>query len=371
VTSNRTERSLRLAGLVALTLICGEVCYAQNPAGQDPATRVLIVGIKDAPPFSMKAADGDWQGISADLWRRAADQMRVRYRFSEEQTVQALIDGTANGKFDVSIGAITVTAGRSRVLDFTSSFYSTGLGIAVAGGGPLTWTPVIQTFTNFGFVQAVGALLGLVVVVGLLVWLTERRHNEDFGGSVTKGLTSSVWWATGAMTRRGTANFSPQSLPGRIVGVLWIITSIIAIAVFTAAVTSALTVRHLQGVVHGVADLKTVRVGAVDGTSTQDALAELRIAYRSFHTPADGLRALRAREIDAFVYDKPLLAWIVQQQFSSSLELLDTTFDPQQYAFALPNGSPLRASLNVAMLDATQGGWWKQTLYRYFGAKPP
>jgi hypothetical protein len=41
---------------------------------------------------------------------------------------------------------------------------------------------------------------------------------------------------------------------------------------------------------------------------------------------------------------RPLLAWIVQQQFSSSLELLDTTFDPQQYAFALPNGSPLRGA---------------------------
>ncbi len=184
-----------------------------------------------------------------------------------------------------------------------------------------------------------------------------------------KGLSSGVWWATTAMTRRGIVNYGPQTIAGRVVATIWTVTSIIAIAIFTAAVTSALTVRHLQGTVHSVSDLHSVRVGAVRGSSTQDALAGLKIAHQEFDSPVAGLQALRARKIEAFVYDKPLLAWLIQQQFSSSIEVLDITFEPQHYAIAIPNGSPLRASLNYAILDAKQSDWWRQTIFRYLGPK--
>jgi polar amino acid transport system substrate-binding protein len=161
----------------------------------------------------------------------------------------------------------------------------------------------------------------------------------------------------------------PQTMPGRIVAIVWMIVSIIIIAVFTASVTSALTIKHLQGIVHGVSDLSGVRVGAVAGTSTNDVLARLHIAYREFATPQEGLKALRANRLDAFVYDKPLLAWLIQQNFGSSLELIDTTFSAQEYAFAVPGDSPLEKSINVALLDAIHSDWWEQTTIRYLG--PP
>jgi ABC-type amino acid transport substrate-binding protein len=82
-----------------------------------------------------------------------------------------------------------------------------------------------------------------------------------------------------------------------------------------------------------------------------------------------GLQALRARKIESFVYDKPLLAWTVQQHFSSSIDVLDMTFETQHYAIAIPNGSPLRAALNYTILDATQSDWWRQTIFRYLGPK--
>ena len=196
--------------------------------------------------------------------------------------------------------------------------------------------PILRTLTSFGFAQAIIALIGLALVVGLLIWFFERHHNEDFGGGLSKGLSSGVWWSTVAMTQRSTGNFGPRTVPGRIVAILWMVGSIITIAVFTASITSVLTIRHLQGTVHGVSDLSAVRVGAFVGTSTEDALSHLRITYQRFATLRDGLQALRAHRLDAFVYDKPLLAWAIQQGYSSSLELVDATFDPQEYAFALP-----------------------------------
>jgi len=157
------------------------------------------------------------------------------------------------------------------------------------------------------------ALPGLAAGAGTA--MTADPAAPDFGGGVAKGLSYSVWWTTIAMTQRGIGNFGPRTLPGRAVAMFWMVGSIIAIAVFTAGVTSAITVRHLQGEVHGVSDLRAVRVGAIPGTSTVDALTRMRIKYTNFTNIADGLRALRRGRIDAFVHDKPLLAWSVTREF--------------------------------------------------------
>ncbi len=345
-------------------------CCAQAPANPDVfSQRELVIGTKEAPPFAMKASDGTWQGISVDLWRHVADQLHLRYRFVEAPDVQSLIDGVAAEKFDVAVAALTVTAGRERILDFTQPFYATGLGIAVPAGGEASWLPLIRTMTSFGFAQAILALIGFALAAGFLVWLFERRHNEDFGGGVARGLSSGVWWSTVAMTQRGSGHFGPRTHLGRIVAIVWMIASVVIIAVFTASITSVLTIKHLQGAVHGVSDLSAVRVGVLSGTSTEDTLSAMRVTYRKFATLPEGLQALRAHKLDAFVYDKPLLAWGVQQGFSSSIVLVDATFEPQEYAFAIPGNSPLRKTLDVAILDAIHSTWWEQTTFRYLGSR--
>lgn len=356
-------RGLLLALALLLPLGAGANASAQTQLPQ----RELVVGTKDTPPFAMKSPDGEWSGISIELWRRVAAESKLNFRFTEEQNVSDLIEGVAAGRFDVAIGALTVTAPRERVLDFTSSFYSTGLGIAIPSSRDPSWWPVVRALTSFGFMQAVAALIGLALAVGVLVWALERRHNEDFGGSITKGLSSGVWWTTTTMTQRGASHFGPRTLPGRAVAMFWMVGSIIAIAVFTAGITSALTVRQLQGSVQGVNDLASARVGVVAGTSTEDSLLRFRISFERFANPREGLQALRRGRIDAFVYDKPLLAWNVNQSFRSSLQVLDTSFEPQNYAFALQSNSSLRKPLSVAILDSMQSEWWEQTLFRYLG----
>lgn len=368
----RVHRCLVLLIAAVLAVCVAGPVFAQSAKPSDLESllqRQIVVGTKDAPPFAMKTREGEWTGISIELWRRIAQDKKITYRFHEEETVPALIDATAAGKVDIAVAALTVTAGREDMLDFTSAFYGTGLGIAVPVGGVASWGPVVRALTSFGFLQSVLALIGLALLVGLLVWLLERRHNEEFGGTVTKGLSSSVWWTTVAMTQRGIGNAGPRTVPGRFVAMLWMVGSIIAIAVFTAGITSALTVRQLQGNVHGVTDLSKVRVGAVAGSSTVDTLDRLRIEFQGFPNARDGLQAIRDGKIDAFVYDRPLLAWTINQDFRSSVTLLDVVFDQQHYAFALPAGSPLRKPVSVALLNEVRTTWWGETLYRYLGSK--
>ena len=103
------------------------------------------------------------------------------------------------------------------------------------------------------------------------------------------------------------------------------------------------------------------------GTSSEDGLSRLRIVHSVLPSPEEGLKALRSGKIDAFVYDRPLLAWTIRQRNLSSVDLTDLMLEPQRYAIALPPNSRLRKPLNVAMLQVTESDWWRDTLFRYLG----
>jgi ABC-type amino acid transport substrate-binding protein len=147
------------------------------------------------------------------------------------------------------------------------------------------------------------------------------------------------------------------------------IVSIIVITVFTASITSKLTKQELKGAIHGLDDLRFVRVGAARGDATVGYLDRERVSYRDFPNPQDGLRALQEGRIEAFVYDRPLLSWIVMQQFPETLRVLDFTIDSLNYAIAVPKGSRLLDKLNNAVLEETESDWWQQTLFQYLRKK--
>ncbi|MBZ9889604.1 transporter substrate-binding domain-containing protein [Mesorhizobium sp. BR1-1-3] len=329
----------------------------------------ISVGIKQAPPFAFKLQDGSWSGLSIDLWQKIAGRLNLRFHYVEVPAVQDQIDGVVSGRFDAAMAAITVTADREKAVDFTQPFFTTGLGIATPLNNQPSWRPVLHALTSFGFLQAVLALVIISVVVGVLIWMFERRHNDDFGGGVAKGLFSSMWWSTIAATQASTGDFGPRTVPGRVLAALWMMGSIIAIAVFTAGVTSVLTVTQMEGMVQGESDLAAVRVGAVQSSSTASYLDSTQIRHQDFASIQQGLNALRAGKIDALVHDKPLLGWLVGQNYATSLQVLDATFDQQQYAIALPLGSPLRKSLDVALLQTIESDWWKQAVFQYLGEK--
>jgi len=340
---------------------------AQEQPSPDFPVRELIVGTKLAPPFAMKDANGAWAGISIELWQQIAEKLGLKYRLAEEPSVQDLVSATARHDYDLSIAAITITADRERNVDFSQPFYDTGLGIAVSTRNASVWREIVNTMTSFGFLQAAGALIGIALLVGALIWVFERRHNEDFGGGAAKGLGASIWWSAEAMTQASTGHRGPKTLAGRGLAIVWMVVSIITIAVFTASVTSALTTRQIRGLVNGVEDLPRVRVGTLSGSATTGFLDAERIRYRGYAKVQDGLDALTAGTIDAFVYDKPLLIWNVEQQYAGAIDVLDTVFDPQSYGIAMPTGSRYRRAIDVALLEAVHDERWKQTLFRYLG----
>jgi polar amino acid transport system substrate-binding protein len=353
--------------MVALALlVIGSVLLAAPQIAAAEEGRELVVGTKAAPPFAIKDANGNWSGISIEIWQHVASSLGLRYRLVEADSVGTLLDRLQAGDFDVAVAAITVTLAREQQVDFTTPYFHTGTGVAVQSDRIASWIPVFRSISSYSFMQAIGALLGLALLVGVLIWLFERRNNEGFDGGVVRGVSSGVFWSANAMTQRVDASIIPITLAGRILAIVWMIVSVVAIAAFTAAITSTLTTKRLHGVVDSVADLSGVRVAIVRGTPTEDALSRMRVKYRTVASPKEGLEALRTGKIDALAYDRPILAWMIREG-GLTADLSEVTFEPQDYAIALRSASPLRKDVNVALLEAEQSDWWKDVLFRYLG----
>jgi polar amino acid transport system substrate-binding protein len=359
---------LRLIVVAFALLLASTLPTTTCGAAQDetPGARELVVGTKQAPPFAIKDDKGEWSGISIELWRKLADQLKLRYRFAEAPSVGALLDGVRSGNFDMAIAAITMTPEREQEVDFTTPYFHTGIGVAVQSDRIATWLPVVRSITSYSFLLAIGGLLILALVVGALIWLFERRNNEGFGGGVVRGLSSGVFWSANAMTQRVDPNIIPLSTGGRILAVIWMVVSVVAIAALTASITSTLTIKRLHGIVNSTADLPGLRVAVVQDTASADGLSRMRVKHRTVPSAEAGFAALGKGTIDAFAYDRPLLAWMIGKG-GLNAELSDLTFDPQDYAIALRNDTALRKQLNVALLQTAESEWWRDLLFRYLG----
>ena len=355
------HRRSGVAILLIVFLATGGLGEAQAPP------KKLIVGTKQAPPFAFKEPDGTWTGISIDLWREIAAELHLTYEWRESD-LQGLLDGVKDGSLDIAISALSVTAEREKVLDFTHPFYTTGFSIAVAGRSRGLGSSVMGRFLSWQFLQVVVLLAFVLFVVGLLIWLFEQRRNpEHFGGGPAKGIGSGFWWAAVTMTTVGYGDKAPSTLGGRVVALIWMFAGIIMISSFIAAITATLTVSQLESPVSGPQDLVEVWVGTVAGSASEEYLKEDRIAFKEYPTLLEGLRAVAKGEVDAVVYDAPLLRYMARTELRGKISVLPITFERQDYSIALPTGSPLREPISLVILEKIHEPVWDEILERYLG----
>jgi len=328
-------------------------------------TREVSVATRQVPPFAMKE-NGDWDGIAIELLRRIAEETGLTFDL-KEMTLQQMLDATAKGEVDAAAAALTITAARERVMDFTHPFYSSRLGIAVRQRPEVTWLSALKRIASGAFIHALAVLLGVLTLVGALLWLVERRRNGQFQRDPVKGIGSGIWWSAVTMTTVGYGDKAPVTLAGRVIGLAWMFASIILISGFTAAIASSLTLGELGQTVRGIDDLRGKRVLSLGSSTSAAYLDESLIRYQAVPHLNDALAQVAAGRADAVVYDAPILRYSVNQSYASELRVLPTVFARQDYGIALPSGSPLREELNRHILSIIHSPEWNRMVAAYLG----
>lgn len=324
-----TPRAL-LTLSVAIALTTGRAASAAAADPPLPEGRAMVVGIKANPPFVIKQADGTWSGLAVELWKLVAADMGVRVTIRPFEQVQALLDAVQRGELDVAVGAITVTAERERTLDFSLPIHSTGLGIAI---GPAKSGLGGIARRVLGWQLA--AVLAVLLLLGAGLLLLARRREQ------------LRWVAAG----------------------VWLAAAIALVTGFASWAATGAARDEMAAAIRGPDDLPHVSVATVPGSTSASYLKDRDIDFQPVATPTDGLRAVAAGEADAVVYDAPILAHLVRTGGPRGVRLLPGVFERQAYAFAVHEGSPLRAELDRHLAARLEGETWRQLVARYLGTE--
>lgn len=353
--------------LYMIILLIALIALAAVSSAQEvEPSRSLVVATKPTAPFAMKLDDTGWTGISIELWERIAAELGYEYEYVETD-LMGMVEGLADGRFDVGVAALTLSPEREQVIDYTYPFYRTGLTIATQQEGAGLWR-MLQAFVSWRFIEVVATLIVVLFVVGVLVWFFERRHNPDqFGGTAAQGVGSGFWWSAVTMTTVGYGDKAPRTVGGRVVALIWMFTAIIIISSFTGAIASVVTVTQLQSPVQSLRDLYQARVVTVEGSIAADYLTTRGISHRTTANITEAIERLADGHIDAVVYDAPILRFLINRDYPSELVVLDMSFRRQDYGFGLPEGAPWREPVNRALLNVLETPTWREVMERYLG----
>lgn len=344
------------------------VFFSVPVLGQDSVELdTLQIGVRVAPPFVIPDGTGGYDGLAIRLWDAVAAEMETDYVY-HERGIRELLDETANGTLDVAVGALTITAEREERLDFTHSWFRTGLGVAANLRHDSGWWAVVRVFFSRDFLMVLLALASVLTFWGLLLWLAERRRNrEQFSERPLQGIGSGFWWAAVTMTTVGYGDKAPVTFLGRLIGLVWMFAALVTVSTFTALIASSLTVGQLESRVTSSADLRRVHVAALPGTTAADWLNRRQIDFSAYESLNDALQALERGQVEAVVSDEALLRYQISAFGMRRLHTLPFTLDEQDYGFAVTEIGALREPINRALLTVTVSEAWERWQREFLG----
>jgi polar amino acid transport system substrate-binding protein len=363
-------RCLRVALAVLAMAVFSMPAMAQTPEPALPG-RTIHVAVRVLPPF-VEEQNGRFSGFSIDLWNAIAERNHWQTEFTAAPDVHAQLADVASNKADVGVGAISITAERDLQYDFSQPIINAGLQILVRQDHAAPETTALQNLLRLLFSPSVLVWLGiaglLTIIPAHIVWFVERRHPEGMvARSYFPGIFQAFFWGLGTLATQ--ADSMPRHWISRSVAVLWMFTSVVFVAFYTATLTATLTVQQFKSEINGPADLPGHVVATVAGTTSADYLRENGVAAQAFPDVQSAYQALADKKVEAVVYDAPVLQYIAAHQGGGKVTATGEIFHAEDYGFAFHNGSDLRKPVDAALLAMREDGDYDALSAKWFGKK--
>ena len=322
--------------------------------------RTLKVGVSGSAPFVIQEEGGS-SGISLQVWRRIAEDNNLSYRLIQQATPQKGILALNDGKIDLLVGPISVTPDRLNLpgVDFTQPYFIGKEGILLPLK-PKTLLNRLQVFLGWAVLSSVLVLITVLMVVGSLIWLAERRGNsEQFPAQPLPGIASGMWFALVTLTTVGYGDKAPITRLGRGLTAIWMVTSLIAVSSLTASLASAFTL-FLSGdtndSITDPAQLSGQRAAVLEGTSGAELARQRNMRIVPAKTLTAAIDHVLMDRAEAVIFDRPAIRFHLKNNPELAVQLAPFTLAEQTYGFAFRTGDPLRTPLNISILKLQRSG---------------
>ncbi|MEM9313046.1 MAG: transporter substrate-binding domain-containing protein [Pseudomonadota bacterium] len=115
--------------LAVLTFVTAPLVHAGETLDRVVKDKTLIIGVSgDQPPMNMLNRQGQLMGFDVDLGTALANAMRAKVEFSQ-MPFGTLVEALEDGKVDLVISGMAITAERSRSASFVGPYMMSGKSI--------------------------------------------------------------------------------------------------------------------------------------------------------------------------------------------------------------------------------------------------
>jgi ABC-type amino acid transport substrate-binding protein len=266
-----------------------------------------------------------------------------------------------SGEIDVAV-SLNIAPSTEKTYNMTHAFLSTGLGIAVKPSPTGVGTALLRMLSP-AFCCALSGVMVLLLGAAALMWAVEHRSNEDFGG--IRGLWSGLLWAIEAVI--GYGDPVHQTTAGRLLSIAWAGFGVIVLSALTAQLSSQLTLTGLDSAVSGPEDLPRVKVGTVYPSAGWRYCERRGMSCRKYKDAEEAVGALDRGEVDALVYEAPILKYWAATKWPE-VQILPGTFDNHGYGFGLAEDFAKREEVNLELLQYVATDDFRSLMARYLGS---
>ena len=337
------------------------VSFAQIPSD------TLSVAVYDSAPFGMLKPNGEVGGLMVELWEDIAADHNWTYTY-ELTDLKTALEGLQNKKYDIGLGAISITPKREDMVDFSQAVNPSGTGIATSKraskqGFFTKWGPIL-----LNLLKLIGLLMFMLLVSACIVWLVERKYvKENPNERTIQSISDGLWWSAVTMTTVGYGDKVPHSRIGKVLGIIWIFISIIFFSLFTAHASAQLNSADNKNTITTLNDLRKVRVVAVKNSSGEEFLIRENLDYTPVDTLKEAIEQVIAGKVEAVVSNVPVLKFHNKNNYQGQLMISTDWLLRNNMGIALQDDSPIREKIDISLLQKIAEPKWQYAVYKYIG----
>ena len=340
-------------------------------ASDESAGGTLTVAARTLPPFVIYENHA-YSGFEVELVRLLGANLGMDVEIHAVDTVAKQIDDITRGAARLGLGGVAITESREEVVDFSLPVLDSGLTILITAEDSRGVDDRIVSFFDAVVSSDLPWLLvvfGVAVLVAAhMIWWLERHHNPDFAVPYRRGIWDSFYWSVVTMSTVGYGDKVARGTRGRMLALLWIGLGTLVFASFTAAIASSLAVSELRSGISGPSDLPGRRVATVAHSAAETYLPTIGVGPVLVDR-IDEAYLLLGDEVDAVVFDAPVLQFHAAREGAGEVATVDTDFQRVQYGLMLSeDDAELRERINIALLNLIESGVYGRLHDGWFGA---
>ena len=323
-----------------------------------------VVGVAPFPPHVMDEGDR-LSGFDIDIWNEIADSLDLESEF-RIMPFERLLQAIERREVDVALAGISVTHDRELNMDFSVPYMNTGLRILTRINVDSPIVRLIRSVSTLSVLAPLIYLLGFIIVCAHVLYFVERG-SPAIEPDYFPGIFEAAWCILATITTVGYGDIAPVRWIGRFVAFLVMGIGISLFGVAVAELSSGLMMQELKGDISGPQDLRDRPVATVAGSTSAQAGRSFRARMREVSRIEEGFDLLATGDVDAVLFDAAPLMRHARQDANRTVVVVGPLIEPQFYAIAFPQGSPLREFVNQALLKIFENGEYEAIYGHWFG----